>query len=657
MSKTKHKKEEKKQNKKDIAERKLYKIAKKVFVKEDNEKKRLEEYLKYRKDISELEKTIQALKESDNFSEKKRKEIAAYKSTKESIEASMITLEEGFYNEAKGMWIGLAVDLEDVDSDIILLYLDWKKLHNHFVVYGTSGYGKSRLFAIIMRQIIKFGWNVFAIDPKGGDSQEIARWMYEFALNEGRQDSVMRIIVSYPDLSDRMNPIFGMGDEEIATLCKSFSSTGVGAESASEKYFSGQMYRITYAILKSMRFLEKLTYYGREEELTNEIIKEAQKYMKFKDSANNDIEYEDEDITIPDIAKITLDQVLKKNVSSIDISPFNRTLVTFKELAFFGQFEQLEDLLKLVETYPIPSTKDKKDLAEMEYLKAEAMGVIKPLVAIGADKYNAVGDTFSVFMGQLAFGSIGKILTSTRINPLRLKLRKDSVLALLEPAPLRFEAVSEMLVKVFVRMFISIFGEIGASGRLMEKRVAFLVDEAKPMVFPGIEELYNKARSLGMTIGAFYQSTSDIKIKLGETLADIVSDSTATKFYMKQESPISQEEAAGSLGTVKVPINIHMASVDGGVGKSTVTYEDRTIAKPDHIDALQIGEAFVRHYGKKYFVKFPYQSDPAGDINIVMPELESESIYNELSKINGFLKDKMEIMEEKKATEDLEKIA
>jgi len=618
------------------------KMAKKFLVKERSEKERLDEYIKYRKDIAELTKTLDELK-LEEPSKKTEKNIEAYKIIRDETEEHMKELEETFYNEKKGLWLGLAVDLEDLDGGVFLLYLEWKKLHNHFVVYGTSGFGKSRLFAIIMRQIIKFGWNVFAIDPKGGDAQEIARWMYEFALKEGRQDSVMRIIASYPDLSDRCNPIFGMTDEEIASLNKSFSATGVGAESASEKYFSGQMYRISLAILKGTRYLEKVCYYGHEDDLMNEIIDEAEKYIKFKEMANSDVDYEDDNIIIPDIAKISLEQILKKDVNSIDISPFHRTLITFKELAYFGQFVHLEELKNLIDTYPIPNTTNQKDLKEMKYLKNEAIGSINPLIAMGSDKYNAVGDTFSVFMGQLAFGSIGKILTTTRINPLRFQLRKESVLVLFEPAPLRFEAVSEMMVKVFIRMFISIFGEIGASGRTMDRRIALLIDEAKPMVFPGIEELYNKARSLGMTIGAFYQSKSDAKLKLGETLADIIDDNTATQFFMKQVSSASQAEVAGSLGTVKVPVNVHMASVDSnGGGKSTVVFEDRDLAQSNHIDKLQIGEAYIRHYGKKYFVKFPFQSDPAGNIDIEMPELESETIFNELDKIDKILQERME---------------
>jgi len=617
----------------------LLSSAKKVKVKKVNIKKRVEQYIQYRKDLNTINKDIKKLEEE--FED--HKDLKAFKSHRTEIESYIQEIEKTFYDEKKGLWLGMAIDLKDIDKGAFLLYLEWKKLHNHFVVYGTSGFGKSRLFAIIMKQMIAFGWNVFAVDPKGGESQEIARWMYEFAMKEGCNDSVMRIIASYPDISDRLNPIFGMDDEEIATACRSLASSGSGVESSSEKYFSGQVYRIAFAILKSMRFLEKVTYYGHEDDLIKQIIAEAENYMKFKEMADMDLEYEDNDFSIPDISKISLEQILKTKDADVGISPFNRTLVTFKELSYFGQFAHLEELAELINIYPLPDIKSTKDLHELKRLKMEANEQIKPLIAMGSDRYSAVGDTFSTIIGQLAFGSIGKIFTSTRINPLRIKLKNDRVLTIFEPAPLRFEAVSEMMIKIFIRMFISMFGEIGATGRGLKHRAVLLVDEAKPMVFPGIEEIYNKARSLGMTIGAFYQSSSDAKLKLGETLADIVSDNTATKIYMKQDSLSSQEEAAKSLGSTKVAVNIHMGSVDtAGGGKNTIVHEERTLVNPEHIDELQIGESYIKHYGKKYFVKFPYQGDPDDAIQIEMPELESETIMNKLQEINANIMNQMQ---------------
>ncbi len=592
----------------------------------------VEEYINYRRDIKKTSESIKELTDK-GFSSNKDK-ITILKKHKKETEELLIKIEESFYDSNKGLWLGVAVDLESDEMNPFLLYLSWEKLYNHFVVYGTSGYGKSRLFAIILRQIMNFGWNVFAVDPKGGEQQEIAKWLYEFAIKEGKNNKVMRIMASYPDISDKLNPIFGMSDEEIANMSYSLVSTGVGVEDASEKYFSGQVFRISLAILSAITFLEKVAYYNNEDELLKEVEQEAIKYMQFRETANLETTYEDDSIIFPDVAKISLHDLTRDKDKSFGISPYNRILISFKELAYFGQFKHLEELRDLVKEYPVPRIDNKNTLKTIKELQHNAINALEPLINMGEDHYNKVGDTYSVMMGQLAFGSIGKIFTSTRINPLRFKLKRDSVITLFEPAPLKFEKVSEMMVKVFIKMFISIFGEVGATGRKMNNRVALLVDEAKPMVFPGIEELYNKARDLGMTIGAFYQSKSDSKLKLGETLADIVDDNTATQIFMKQVSYSSQEEVAKTFGTKKIAVNMNMGEIDSIDGRNVVSHEDRDIVKPTDIDKLQIGEAYIRHYGKKYFVKFPYQADPDSTITIDMPELESENIFSELEKIN-----------------------
>ncbi len=608
----------------------------------------LEEYIELRKELSALEKDI----EECSSKEKKRKLIQVKKALFQQINQ----VEEHFFNVDRGLWIGVAIELdkERIDKGHQLLYIPWGILHKHFVVYGTTGYGKSRLFALIMRQLIAAGWSLFAVDPKNGEKQEIASWLYEFAWKYKRNETVMRFMASYPELSDKSNPAFGMTDEEFASLCYWLSTTGTGVETADEKYFSGQVYRIAFGILSATRFLEKAAYINNEDALAEEIIKEVEKFMKLSER-EDEVLYEDEDIVIPDIASKALEHVKDKEHIKLEINPFNRTLITFKEMAYFSQYDNLALLKELVENFPLPNIQDKKLLKELKELKSTAINILSPLLAMDKTHYQKIGDTFSVIMSQLAFGAIGKIFCSVRINPLRMKLRsKEGVLVLFDPAPLRFEKVSEMMMKIFLKMFLSLMGEIGASGRGMNRRVMLLVDEAKTMVFPGIEELYNKARQLGMSIGAFFQSKSDPKSKVGEVLADIIEDNTALQIFMKQISASSQQEIAQSFGTVRQMVNMHMGEVDKVDGRNTIYYEERAVIEPNHLDQLQVGEAYIRMEGKKYFVKFPIVPDPNLEFEIEMPKLESEIVFEqfskaqeriaqELTKINGLAKEAEEL--------------
>lgn len=596
------------------------------------------EYQKLNNEIMDICTDILSIKEIEEDARKDYSEdLAALEHEKKKLEKKLIEIETSFYDIKKGLWIGIAEDLMSDDYDSFLLYLPWKNLHNHFEVYGTSGYGKSRLMASMLRQMIHFGWSIMAIDPKGGEKQEVAQWIYDFAAEAGRNENVMRIMATYPDLSDKGNILFGLGDDEIASMASSLTSSGTGVVTASEQFFSGQVYRTMMGILAGTTFLEKVAY--TDSEIRKMIEDEVIKYQNFKDHKH--IEEEDS-YSFDDISKIAVSDMQNSEVKHL-ISPFTRTLITFRELSYYSNYDRLKDLLSLVEDYPIS---DRSDYAEVSKLKENAKRLLSDVTSKEKAFFEKVGDSLAVLLSQLAYGPIGSIMCDIRINPIVQRIRdKEGVIIIFQPAPMRFEKVSEMMIKCYTRMFLSLFGTIGTSGRGMYRRVAMVVDEAKPMMFPGIEEIYNKARQLGMTIGAFYQSRSDPKFKLGETLADIVQDNTATSIFMKQVSESSRVECAESFGEKKVAINVSMKEHESMDGRSTIIFEDRELVSPSDIDELGIGEACVKHYGKKYHVTFPYQQDPMA-INVVMPLLDSEKLYAVVSSIEASLKNSQTVVDD-----------
>lgn len=608
----------------------LLKIAIRIKGKKDS----FERYMILNSDIMAIVEDIETLKVHIN-----RKEIAlkikVLEKTKENMELELQMLEEEFYDIEKGLWIGVAWDLDDTDASPILLYLPFKNLHNHVEVFGTSGYGKSRLMAIMLRQFIHFGWSIFSVDPKGGNKQEIPHWIYDFAAEAGLQHLVTRIMPTYPHLSDKGNPIYAMSDVEIADLCSSLVVSGSGTQSSDEQFFSGQVYRITYAILAATAYLENaISPDGRE--VNSKIIEEVKKYISFKENKSFGSGYEDNILEYPDQATTAIDNNENMEVKH-SISPFTRTLITFREIAYFSMFDNLKFLHKTLMDTPVPILPhDKKREKEIEIMKEVAIRAISELTSMDKSFYEKTGTSLSVLLSQLAYGPVGSVLCDIRINPLIKRARdNEGMIVIFQPAPMRFEKVSEILIKVYVKMWLSLMGTIGVSGRDIDNRVLLSIDEAKPMMFSGIEELYNKARQLGMTVMALFQSISDIKYKLGETLADITQDNTATSIIMKQVSLSSRLECAARFGTIKRASNIQMTEMDGG-GRTTVIYEDSEVVSAKDIDNLQIGEGYVLHYGRQYYVKFPYQRDPM-PINAVMPKLESETAYEFISQVEAIL--------------------
>ena len=263
-------------------------------------KQLVEKYITLNKDIMTIVRDLEELKINSD-SPKIKAQYQALLRTKEKLDKYLVELEEEFYDVAKGLWIGLAYDLNDVDKPPFLLYLPWKNLHNHIEVFGTSGFGKSRLMALCIRQFIHFKWSIFAIDPKGGEKQEVAQWIYDFAAEAGLSHSVMRIMPSYPELSDKANTLFGMSDVEIASMNASLTVSGTGAQTAEEQFFSGQVYQITFAILSSMTYLENAID-PYKIEVNKKIVAEVKKYIAFKERKNFEETYNDSNIQFPDLS-------------------------------------------------------------------------------------------------------------------------------------------------------------------------------------------------------------------------------------------------------------------------------------------------------------------------------------------------------------------
>lgn len=131
------------------------------FEKKDNSTK-FEKYLEVRNEYLILKKTIEFKKKKNSITERELEKQE--KKLKELLKKKWYW-EKRLVDVTKGLFIGVGVDLKLV-KEVVAIYLDWKKLVNHYFVYGTSQVGKSRLLANHVRQMIMNNWNVIVVDPK-----------------------------------------------------------------------------------------------------------------------------------------------------------------------------------------------------------------------------------------------------------------------------------------------------------------------------------------------------------------------------------------------------------------------------------------------------------------------------------------------------------
>lgn len=598
-----------------------------------------DEYLDFRKEYNTYKKQLKKSKE-------KRLKLTSVEreKLKKNIDEAFKKLcekEKELIDITKGIFLGIGVDLKFV-RDLIPVYHEWKRLYNHYFVYGTSQVGKSRALANHARQFIMANWNVIVVDPKGGENQEILSWIVEFAGEMGKTEDLFYVAPVYSDYTDCFNPIYSLGNEEIASMVQLLCMGN--ATALANDFFADFSYKVVSAILYSLEFLETVVDPDgsiAQERLNNELINYYKMIeLKGEKTAKYDVLNK---ILKPDVAtrmNMKHSKEKGKKVENIEFA-FDRQLITFKELAYYSNFSNLQKLISTMSMFPIPNNIESKMQSKLFYLKNQAIALMRDLESMDKSFFEKVSPSLTTLLSQLATGKIGQLFCTVRINPLvnRLFREDKGLICVIQPAPLKFQKVSEMVLKVILKMFESVFGVIGASGRGMPRRVALLIDEAKAVMYPGIEELYNKAAQLGMTIGGYTQSRADLQYKLGDKLAGVVEDCVNTTIIMRTNNVEARDYLASGFGTQRVHSYNYMGEGTLLGGRMSITTQDEDIVKSHHLKELDIGEAFYQYGERSYKLQLPYQGDPKG--TLVMPKLKEEELFEGLTKLEMFIENEI----------------
>lgn len=541
-----------------------------------------------------------------------------------------VLIEKDFFNIRKGVYLGIGVDLENIDltMPMQITYIPWQHWENHAEVMGTTRYGKTYLLALIAYQMILKGWDIVLIDPKGGKKQELLSWMIQFAMECGREEDVFFFNPAYTKVCTLLNPLFGMSNSEIASVV-SLLSEGDGEKK--DDFFSSISFVVVLGITTALEYLQMT--FDPTGEKTRELEKEElMRYYDLTEMKGSKLEsFEKETkIAAPDASMrmITERTNFSTNIKRGDLT-FNRTLITFRELEYYANHDNLKALHDFVQSTPPPSRDaySEEDFRKVLSLRDEATRLLGQIAVLG-EFYLKISMSLTALLAKLSTGEIGELFCTVRINPLLNRVYREDkgLIAIVQPAPLKFQKTSDMVNKVFIKMFESLFGTVSVTGRGFHRRIGFLIDEAKVALFRGIEEIYNKAGGMGMTIIAFMQSEKDRILKVGDVISEIISDNTNTKIYLKVNNFASKENIVKDFGTRRVHKRNTMGTDIGS--KTMVTTEEEYLITTNSIDKLQKGQAFVSTYGKKYLVKFPFILPPEGEI--VMPAIKEEGTLREM---------------------------
>jgi len=597
-----------------------------------------------------LEKEESIRKQMDKETNQKKfiklqKELDKHLSSFPIIEENLVREEKKMLNPERGLYKGIAINVRDKDYKKFPLYLKYANMTNHVGYTGTTRVGKTKNMISDAVQLInkkdkngKYEWDVIIVDPKGGEGQEILTEVVEASLKSNRAEDFRYLSPAFAKESEKINLMYGMNDEEGASLIRSF------AESVSDDdFFNSVVYENTLAVLKALSFIQLAT------DPTGEYTKilerqELSEYIKLKtlkdvdaetvkDAWNRTLSPNELLVVSKDEKKSKKDTNLLKNISESFYQ--NRSMVNFKILSNYITFKSLMALkMTITEAISIPPVEHVGHEKHLEIikLKNEALSILEKVLSTDELNFSKISKTHSVLLSQLVYGDIGEVFGGVGINPIanRLLADKQGLISVMQPYPMKYKNVSNVSVMAVLKSIESMMGLIGTSGRSNKRRLAIMIDEAGAVMYKGIENLFNKAGGLGVTMFVYTQSYEDYSLTLGETNANVIIDNVNTVITMRMNHPESCKNASESIGTIRKHQSMYMSSMEGS-SRFSVSNDDEPIALPEDIFYLPVGVGYMRHNGETYYVDFPYVKG-LNNYPIDMPILESEKSRRELSE-------------------------
>jgi len=536
-----------------------------------------------------------------------------------------------YFDRKKGLYIGQGVDLKKLAEESAVLgdgavgrepvYVPPGDSFGHTTILGTTRRGKTRFMLALVRQMIWFDEDVFIVEPKGSIGQEVIAWVVEFLEEVGKLESFKYISPVFPEYSIKYNTFFGMDDEGLSSGVQNMILVD-------ERFFADIGYEVTMSICLGTRFLETL---WSKEDVENKILEEYRRVFgkrKIVDPVNM--------LAEPGLLDALVEPQNEGTIEEMD--PPLRTLLTVGDVARYANKRGIVALLdrvnsvteeqiraKMAINYPNSQEAERKTV-EALHLRAEAVKALESQADKPQDYFSKVSSSYKLVLDKLSSGKLGKLLNTTRINPLYdiLKQGDAARVFVMQPAPLLFKEAAVSLMRLTTSMFMNWYGRVGMSGRAFPRPFNYVVDEAGAILTPEVIELLNKGGGLRMKMTLATQSFFDYVDALGPEKASVAFDNMNVKCYFAVNDDESKRKISDSFSSIKRP-----SSTFGSSGIDMRAQVNRTaeeILLPGHISELPRRTFLYQNAETKMLVEAPFLDDPTHFIE--MPYLEMEEDIN-----------------------------
>ena len=121
-----------------------------------------------------------------------------------------------------GLYLGEGINLETKEEKSA--FIEWDDLAGHLLVEGETRSGKTNFMLSLIRQVILKGERIVIIDAKGDRDNKLISSIYDFAIEADRRNDISYLTPMNLNTSLKFNPIYGLTNEEIASLVLSLTS-------------------------------------------------------------------------------------------------------------------------------------------------------------------------------------------------------------------------------------------------------------------------------------------------------------------------------------------------------------------------------------------------------------------------------------------------
>jgi type IV secretory pathway TraG/TraD family ATPase VirD4 len=203
---------------------------------------------------------------------------------------------------------------------------------------------------------------------------------------------------------------------------------------------------------------------------------------------------------------------------SKDVTPLNFNDI-YKYVSYTGLQSLKSSLVKI-----------NKNDEELEQI----MLLIDNVLSSPQDFFSKVTSTLRTTLTQMTIGSVGKVLGNASQNKFIERLEKDEGVILYVQTPsMLSKKNSDTLAKVVLSMTQSLIGRRSVLDKPFVNPLSIYIDEASNALYMGVENLFNKSRSVNCMITALTQNYADLEDSVGKEKAKMIVGNTNGKLFLR----------------------------------------------------------------------------------------------------------------------------